>query len=120
MPKKWILMLVCAGLVLAACSTSRTNTPATQVNPALEEALPPNVALTVQNQVSEMLGVPVENIQIENLEKMDWPDNCLGLPEAEEACAEVVTPGWLLTFKVNDQEYKYRIDETGTVVRQEP
>ena len=86
------MVLVSAGLLLAACSTSQANTPAAQQNPALEDVLPPDVALNVQNQASELLGVPVESIQIQNVEKMNWPNACLGLPEADEACAEVITP----------------------------
>jgi hypothetical protein len=120
MPNRWIVALVCAGLLLAACSTSRTDIPATQVNPALEEVLPPDVALTIRNQVSELLGIPIESIQIEKLEKIDWPNSCLGLPEADEACTEVITPGWLLTFSIDGQEYRFRANETGTVLRQEP
>jgi hypothetical protein len=54
------------------------------------------------------------------VEKMDWQNSCLGLPEGDEVCAEVITPGWLLTFKINDQQYRYRVDQTGTVIRQEP
>ena len=119
--RKWILVLVCAGLVLAACGTSQSNAPATQINPTLEAAIPPDVALNVQNKVSEVLGVSVESIQLQNIEKMDWPNSCLGLPsEGDEVCAEGITPGWLLTFNINNQEYQYRVDSTGTVVRQEP
>lgn len=122
MSKKWIMILACASLGLAAaCSTNQSNAVATQVNPALEEALPPDVALNVQNQISEALAVPVESVQIQNIEKLDWPNSCLGLPsEGDEVCAEVITPGWLLTFNINNQEYQYRVDSTGTVVRQEP
>jgi hypothetical protein len=120
MSKKWIMVLVCAGLMLvSACGTSQTNAVATQVNPALEEALPPDVALNVQNQISETLGVALESIQIQNVEKMDWPNSCLGLPEGDEVCAEAITPGWLLTFNIDNQVYKYRVDSTGTVIRQE-
>jgi hypothetical protein len=64
--------------------------------------------------------VPVESIVISNVEKMDWPDGCLGLPQGDEACVEAITPGWLLTFNINDQEYRYRVDEAGTNIRQEP
>ena len=121
MLQKWtVIALVLASLVLGACSSNQTNVPATQVNEALEEVLPPDVALNVQNQISETLGVPLESILIENVEKMDWQNSCLGLPEGDEVCAEVITPGWLLTFNINDQQYRYRVDETGTVIRQEP
>lgn len=118
---RWILVLVCAGLVLAACGTNQSNAQATPANPDLEGAIPPDVALNVQNQISETMGVPVESIQLENIEQMEWPNSCLGLPsEGDEVCAEVITPGWLLTFNINNQEYQYRVDSTGTVIRQEP
>jgi len=120
MPKKWVIMLVLTGLLLAACGTSRTDVPATQVNPELQDVLPPDVALNVQNQISQNLAVAVENIQITKVEQMDWPNGCLGLPQGDEVCTEVITPGWLLTFNINGQEYKYRVDKTGTVIRQEP
>jgi hypothetical protein len=119
-PKKWIIMLVLTGVYLTACGTSRTDVPATQVNPDLANALPPDVALNVQNQISQNLGVALEKIQITNVEKMDWPNGCLGLPQGDEVCAEVITPGWLLTFNIDGKEYKYRVDKTGTVIRQEP
>lgn len=121
MSKKWIVTaLLLAGFVLAACGANQPEAVATQVNPALENVLPPKVALNVQNYISETLGVPLESIQIQNVEQIDWPNGCLGLPDGEEACVEAITPGWLLTFNINDQEYRYRVDQTGTVIRQEP
>jgi hypothetical protein len=120
MPKRWLIVLVAAGLLLAACSASRTDAAPTPSNPALEDVLPPEVALNVQNQISASMGVAAENIQIKQVEKKDWPNSCLGLPEGNEVCAEVVTPGWLLTFNINGQQYKYRVDQSGTVIRQEP
>jgi hypothetical protein len=122
MPKKWIVSLLCAGLLLAACSANATDIPAiaTQVIPALEEVLPPDVALNIRNQVSEILGVPVESIQLETIEPMEWPDGCLGLGGPDESCVAAVTPGWLLVFSADGQEYRFRADQTGTVIRQEP
>jgi hypothetical protein len=120
MPKKWIIMLILTGVVLAACGTSRTDVPATQVNPDLQNVLPPDVALNVQNQISQTLGVAIENMQITQVEKMEWPNGCLGLPQGDEVCTEAITPGWLLTFNIDGKEYKYRVDQTGTVIRQEP
>ncbi len=113
-------MLILTGFMLAACGTSQTNVSATQVNPDLKNVLPPDVALNVQNQISQTLGVAVEKIKITQVQQRDWPNACLGLPRGNEACAEVVTPGWLLTFNINGQEYKYRVDKAGTVIRQEP
>ena len=120
-PTKWIAtLLVVSGLLLTACGASRTDVPATQVNPDLQNVLPPDVALNVQNQISQTMGVAVEAMKITNVEQKDWPNGCLGLPEGDEVCTEAITPGWLLTFNINGQEYKYRVDKTGTVIRQEP
>lgn len=118
MSKVWFVAVLLAGVILSACS-SQANSSATEVNPALENVLPPDVALNVQNYISETMVVPMENIEIKNVERKDWPDACLGLPEGDEVCAQAITPGWLLTFNVNNQEYKYRVDETGTIIRQE-
>jgi hypothetical protein len=120
MSKSWILILLLAGLALAACSSNQANTPATEENPALENTLPPEVALNVQNFIIESMGVTAETIEIKNVEQKDWPNGCLGLPEGDEACVEAITPGWLLTFNIDGQEYRYRVDQTGTVIRQEP
>jgi hypothetical protein len=119
---KWTLLLACAVLALAAaCGTNQSNAQPPQVNPTLDAVIPPDVALEVQNRISEALGVPLESIQLQNIEKTDWPNSCLGLPaEGDEVCAEVITPGWLLTFTIDNQQYQYRVDATGTIVRQEP
>ena len=118
--KYWIVILLLAGVVLGACSGNQVNAPATQMDPALENVLPPDVAVNVQKFISESMGVPLETIEITNVEQKDWQNGCLGLPEGDEACVEAITPGWLLTFNIDNQEYKYRVDQTGTVIRQEP
>jgi len=122
MLKKWIVALVCAGFILTGCSSEPTDTPipATEVIATVASALPPDVALNVQNRVSETLMVPVEDLKLESIEQMQWPNGCLGLPEQAEVCTEAVTPGWLLVFNAGGQQYRFRIDQTGTVVRQEP
>jgi hypothetical protein len=120
MSKSWILIVLLAGLVLAACSSTQGNAPATPENPALENVLPPDVALNVQNYISQTMGIAAETIEIKNVEQKDWPNGCLGLPEGDEVCTEAITPGWLLTFTIDGQDYNYRVNQDGTVIRQEP
>ena len=120
MSRKWIIALVCTGIILTGCSSAGTDIPPTEMIATAVNALPPDVALNVQNRVSEILGIPVESLQLESIQDMEWPNGCLGLPEEAEVCTEAITPGWLLVFKANGQEYRFRIDRTGTVVRQEP
>lgn len=108
-----------AGLLLVACSTNWANIPAAGEKPALKDTLPPSVALNVQNQVSELLGMSADSIQIQNVERTNWPNSCLGLPRTDETCTQVITPGWLLAFNINSREYRYWVDLAGTVIRQE-
>ena len=48
----WVVAVMLTGFVLAACGTGGAETVATQVIPALEDVLPPDVALNIRNQVS--------------------------------------------------------------------
>ena len=124
-----VLSLICASTVLTACSgVAPTNiaiptaipTQILTAIPALEDMVPADVATNIKNKVSEILGVPVESIQLKSVEQQQWPNGCLGLPEPNEACTDVVTPGWLVVFTANGQEYRFRVDQTGTTIRREP
>jgi hypothetical protein len=118
--KKFFILLALASVMLTACSLG-VEVPATQTVPTLvADALPPEVAVEIQNRISEALGVAVDRIQIETVEQQQWPNGCLGLPEPDEVCTEAITPGWLVVFSVDGTEYRYRADETGTNIRQEP
>lgn len=119
MLKKWIIIALGAATLLAACS-SGAQVPSTQEIPtAVAQALPPEVAQNIQNQISQLLGVPLESVQVQTVEKKEWPDGCLGLGKPGEVCTQAVTPGWLLAFSVNGTTYRFRANDTGTTVRQE-
>jgi len=120
MLKKFFVLSVLASILLAAC-TLNSQIPATEAVPTIvAEVLPPEVAVEIQNRASEALGVAADQIQIETVEKTEWTDSCLGLGGPDESCAQVITPGWLVAFTVNGTEYRFRVDETGTNIRQEP
>ena len=130
MLKKWIIIsLIGISTVLTACGAGPvTEIPIPTAVPtevltavaSLADMVPPDVATNIQNKVSEILGVPVESIQFRSVEAQEWPNGCLGLPEPDEACTEAITPGWLVVFVADGQEYRFRVDQTGTVIRREP
>jgi hypothetical protein len=99
-------------LLATACSPA---TPA--LTPDLPGRLPPAAVLTGQQQLAQDLGVPVEQLEIVEIEQVEWPDACLGLAEAGEMCAQVITPGWRAIVSVDSQEYEIRTDETGDQMR---
>jgi hypothetical protein len=121
MLKKLLLISALASImVLTACNLG-SQIPATQEIPTvIAEALPPEVVVEIQNRASELLGVAVDQIQIETVEKRDWPNGCLGLAGPDEVCTEAITPGWLVVVNINGVEHRFRVDETGTNIRQEP
>jgi hypothetical protein len=85
--------------------------------PGPSAGAPPEAVLRGQERMAVALGVAPEQIEILEVEQMDWPDACLGLAEPDEACAEVITPGWRAAVEVNGQIYELRTDETGNAVR---
>jgi hypothetical protein len=63
------------------------------------------------------LGVDAGEIEVVALEGAEFTDSCLGLGQANELCAQVMTPGWQFTLSAGGQEYEVRTDATGQVVR---
>jgi hypothetical protein len=120
MSKKLIVFVLSAAILLAGCGPAAEVPSTQQIASAVAEALPPETAQNIQNQVGQLLGVPLESVQLQQVEKMEWPDGCLGLGQPNESCIQAITPGWLVVFSINGQEFRFRADETGTVVRQEP
>jgi hypothetical protein len=136
MLKKYLMVsLICVSIVLAGCGSIPTTTTAvaiptqiltavpqveTTTIPQLETAVPPEVAQAIKNKVSQLIGVAVDTLQVKSIEPKDWPDSCLGLPEANETCTTATTPGWLIAFTVNGQDFRFRVDQTGTNIRREP
>jgi len=40
--------------------------------------------------------VSPEEIEVLSVTTREWPDACLDLPESDEVCAQVVTPGYVV------------------------
>jgi hypothetical protein len=139
---KWVMIMtiVGTGLLLTACSTptnvstpaatisaphiplSRTSTPSIPNNqPPTELTTPmvsvPPVASKAVNQaradLATRLNVPIYLVQLVSAEEINWPNTGLGCPKPGMMYAQVITPGFKLTFQVDDQLYTYHGDYTG-------
>lgn len=76
---------------------------------------PAVAALTAAIQdLAGLIRVPIESIQVLSLEAADWPDSCLGVPARDEACADVVTPGYIIRLA---DGFEYHADQLGNVRR---
>lgn len=63
---------------------------------------------------ADLLRVPVEEVAVVALEEREWPDSCLGAAEEDEACADVVTPGYRIHLS---DGMVYHADRHGRVRR---
>jgi hypothetical protein len=47
---------------------------------------------------------------------VEWPNSCLGVTDADIACAEVITPGFIVLLERNGLEYTFNTDLAGNAV----
>jgi uncharacterized protein len=76
---------------------------------ALAEALP-----TVANMINSAPAA----IKVTSVEAAVWGDQCLGLAGPDEACAEMITPGYIVKLDASGAELTFHIDMLGRDVRQ--
>jgi hypothetical protein len=104
------MVAIALALIATACGAEPTNTP---------QPDPPFAVVAAEQALAGELGLTVDEINYESFSREDWPDACLGLAETDEMCAQVITPGWRVVLSAEGQEYVYRTDESGGVVRRE-
>lgn len=68
----------------------------------------------VLEDAANLLRVPVDSVAVEGVEARQWPDSCLGIAAGDEACVDVVTPGYRI--RLGDGMI-YHADQQGHVRR---
>ncbi len=129
----FIFLLLIGALVLVSCKplTPEANLPPTETLPSPTQAHPtptqgpsstPNgsqmaaVQAAVQVLAKE-LNLEPSQISVVSFQIQNWPDACLGLPEADEICAEMIVPGVEGVLLANGAQYGFRADENGKEIR---
>jgi hypothetical protein len=93
--------------------TAETSQPATQRDmDASLAACPPTTGADAlvemaRNDLAERLEIPVEDIETVSVKPTEFPDASLGVPEEGQVYAQVVTPGYVIVLKANQQNYQY-------------
>jgi hypothetical protein len=70
-----------------------------------------------RRSLSRRLGAPEAQVSIREVERVEWPNACLGAGGNEEICAEVITPGFRIVLEARGQEHVYHSDLQGKVRR---
>jgi hypothetical protein len=81
--------------------------------------LPPNIKSAVLRDVSQRTSQNVAAFRITEAEEHTWSDSCLGLSEPDQFCAQVLTPGWQVLVTDGKEEWVYRTDASGNLVKLE-
>ncbi len=78
-------------------------------------ALPP--VLAARQDLARRADTQAESITAVSVTAMQWPDSCLGAAGVNEACAEVITPGYEVVLRVpgSASAYTYHTDETTNI-----
>ena len=69
---------------------------------------------------AESLGIDPAAVEVVGYAPAEWASSCLGLAQAGEACAGVITPGWIVDLRSGDQTGTAHTDDLGLQVRLAP
>lgn len=103
-------------LLLAACAAPPARSPISTTAPQMQSPLPaatsapPAAARNIVTMLRGWLNAPDAAINLISAEPQEWPNACLGLSVQGEMCAQVVTPGYKLTFEANGAQYVFHTD----------
>ncbi len=73
------------------------------------------VRLAVQD-LSRLTGVPEDQIQVQRIEELEWPDASLGCPAPGKMYAQIITSGYRILLTAQGKTYEYHSDRARTVV----
>lgn len=82
--------------------------------------LPTPIQQAVLQDLSKRTRQPVDSFQIMQADSQTWPDGCLGLSEPDVLCTMALVPGWQVVVSDGSQQWTYRTDDIGQVVKLDP
>ena len=117
-------------LAIAGCSSENlpnppANSPANPGDPATEAAPSPSAREELPQETSDRvlqaaatdLKLAASQLEINRYSRETWPDGCLGLAKPEELCTQALVEGWQIEISDGEQNWLYRSDLTGNIVR---
>jgi hypothetical protein len=70
----------------------------------------------VQNAVKDLLQklhLSVDQIKVNSVEEVQWPNGCLGVQPPGMMCNQLVTPGYRIILEAIGNQYEYHTNQTG-------
>jgi hypothetical protein len=82
--------------------------PPLSAEPGREVDIEARLADQAKADLAQKLDIPVTQIEVIQVEAVDWPDASLGCPQPGQMYAQVITPGYQIILSVQGKEYDYR------------
>lgn len=92
---------------IAECGEGQSPAP---TEPSMGEANP--MVEMAKNDLAKRLGISVDETVLVKSEAVTWPDACLGIHTPGVACADVITPGYLILLSAQGNTYEYHTDQS--------
>ncbi len=86
----------------------------------VEPVFPDAVKQAVLQVASAQTGLSTDLITVERAKSKIWSDGCLGLGPPGQMCTAVLVQGWEVTVANGRQEWVYRTNASGQVVKFDP
>lgn len=72
--------------------------------------------VAARRALAQQMGVPANELRLISMADAEWPDASLGCPEPGRMYAQVITPGYRVTFEAEDRTYEVHTDRNGRAV----
>jgi hypothetical protein len=76
-----------------------------------------NLVQLARADLAAALNIKADDVELMDVEPVQWRDTSLGCPLPGMMYAQVITPGYRLTLEVDGQPYVYHTDSGQRVVR---
>jgi len=103
-------------LLLASCSAGASNLKRSAPTAAPQAAVPAALLTQAQTALAQYLGQPPTVFTLTAATAQDWPDGALGCPAPKTAYAQMIIPGYQLTFSAANQTYTLHTTQNGEQV----
>jgi hypothetical protein len=101
-------------LLLIACSAGSIAKPdLISPTPTLTTAVTEIPTAILISFLSQESGIPTTEITLQRAEAVNWNDSCLGVSQFDELCAQVITPGYRITFDTPRGSFVVHSDRSG-------
>jgi hypothetical protein len=72
--------------------------------------------LASKNDLSQRLGINIEEINMVFIKAVTWSDTSLGCPQENIEYAQVITEGYQILLEVSDNVYEYHTNDNDNVI----